>query len=809
MGNAVVRTAMLASHFASRARAARQHLYRLAHSQATTSRQTEESPQLWSSSPVNASPDVSSGPERTTVVRDRRSAAKVVAKLMSLPEDVLVAWDTETTDVNPAKESPVRRGSVICATAFAGDGVDFGNGPRLFVDCLDGEGGHGILQVFRGYFENKKCQKVWHNYAFDRHMLANHGIFSSGFGGDTMHMARLVDSSRQRYSLQELCRSYLDEGIEDKRSMAERFGYKESEKRIKLIIPPTVDLQRSVKYRDEWVDYASADAELTYRLCNTLKARLQNMSIHGTNSMPQLVDRFDNLYDLYRSVLLPFGELLTDVERVGFKVDVGWLQNAQLKADRDRLALEGKFRAWAQKRSPDARYMNINSDLQKQLFFFAPFKNKKTQAMLPKEKSFCVEPREFLPHKYVAEIEEEQRSQGLEQESASGKRRKLKKEIVLKGMKKPVSETTANGWPSVSGMALRKLAGNPRADPPVYGDESDHEMCLAIDDMIAASQISTLISTFIVPLQSWPGHDGRIHASLNLNTETGRISSRRPNLQNQPALEKDRYRVRQAFVPEEGRTLIVADYGQLELRLLAHITNCKSMIDAFSAGGDFHSRTALTMFDNVALAVERRECLLEREEGTCSDTTPLLKDMFSAERRKAKTLNFSIAYGKTVVGLAKDWNVSVDEARETLRLWYRDRQEVLEWQKQCKTFVHENQFVETILGRPRHLPSILKYWDVRSKRHAERAAINAPLQGSAADLVMAAMVKLHQNRVLAALGWKIILQVHDEIILEGPDEFAEIALPIVVEEMKNPVDVPLRVDLTVDAKCAKSWYDAK
>lgn len=754
----------------------------------------------------------------TTIVRDRRTAARAVEKLLSLPQETLVAWDTETTDVNPTKESPVGKGTVICATAYAGHTVNFGQGPRLYVDCLDGEAGLGMLDVFKGYFENERCNKVWHNYAFDRHVLANHGIVTRGFGGDTMHMARLVDSSRQRYSLEDLCYTYLDSGLV-KTSMKERFGsleiLKNGEAGKRSVVPATIDLQRSVEHGDEWIEYAAGDAELTHRLCLTLKAKLEEMVIVGNNSSPELTGRFENLYELYQHLLLPFGEVLTDIERTGFKVDVDWLKKAEVTADADRLALDDKFRAWAEKRSPDARYMNMNSGLQKQQLFFAPCTNRQdNKKKMPQEKSFDIEPAEFLPEKYVSEIREQCNPEAgevpNETQQKNKQHKKLKKTIVLKGLGKPFVEETASGWPSVSASAMEKLAGSPRGSPPVYGDPDDPEMCLAIDDMIASTRISTLISSFIVPLQHWPGEDGRIHASLNLNTETGRLSSRRPNLQNQPALEKDRYKVRNAFVPEEGNSLIVADYGQLELRLLAHITNCESMIEAFKAGGDFHSRTALTMFDEVALAVEKGECILEREDdGNSKDSPPLLKDMFSSERRKAKTLNFSIAYGKTVKGLARDWNVTAQEARETLKLWYRDRQEVLKWQVDCKAFLRKNKFVETILGRRRHLPDIDTVGNFGKRNHAERAAINAPLQGSAADLVMAAMVKLHKNRILNALGWKIILQVHDEIILEGPDESADIALPIVVKEMKNPVDVPLRVDLTVDANCAKSWYKAK
>ena len=122
------------------------------------------------------------------------------------------------------------------------------------------------------------------------------------------------------------------------------------------------------------------------------------------------------------------------------------------------------------------------------------------------------------------------------------------------------------------------------------------------------------MANFIKPLQALSDDNGRVHCQLNLNTETGRLSSRKPNLQNQPALEKDKYKIRDAFRANEGKTLIVADYGQLELRLLAHITECKSMIDAFKIGGDFHSRTAMGMYPYVEEAVRTGQCLLEREE---------------------------------------------------------------------------------------------------------------------------------------------------------------------------------------------------
>ncbi len=227
-------------------------------------------------------------------------------------------------------------------------------------------------------------------------------------------------------------------------------------------------------------------------------------------------------------------------------------------------------------------------------------------------------------------------------------------------------------------------------------------------------------------MQALVDKNSRIHCSLNLNTETGRLSSRRPNLQNQPALEKDQYRIRDAFVAEEGKTFIVADYGQLELRLLAHITDCKSMIEAFKSGGCFHSRTAMGMYDYIRKAVESGEVMLEWDYSKGQPTVPLVKDVYGSERRKAKTLNFSIAYGKTAFGLAADWGISKEEAEKALQAWYSDRPEVKAWQEATRASAKANGMVRTIMGRLRLLPDATFMGP--GTGHALRAAINTPIQ---------------------------------------------------------------------------------
>jgi DNA polymerase I len=338
------------------------------------------------------------------------------------------------------------------------------------------------------------------------------------------------------------------------------------------------------------------------------------------------------------------------------------------------------------------------------------------------------------------------------------------------------------------------------------------EGCKALFSLCAIGSIDTMITNFLTSLQELADDQSRVHCSLNLNTETGRLSSRRPNLQNQPALEKDKYKIRQAFQSSPGNKLIVADYGQLELRILASLTNCHAMIDAFAAGGDFHSRTALDMFEHVQKAVVDGECLLEWDYSKGSPPKPLLKDMFASERRKAKTLNFSIAYGKTAHGLSQDWGVSRKEAEDMLTAWYNARAEVKEWQDKTKSIAQNTGLTTTIMGRRRQLPTAMLN-DRKLMEQGMRASINTPIQGGAADIAMMAMNKINNNQKLKDLGWILLLQIHDEVMLEGPEETAEEAFDIVTECMEAPWVYGLRktaVPLTVDGSWQHTnWYEAK
>eukprot|EP00179_Madagascaria_erythrocladioides_P028058 CAMPEP_0198334002 /NCGR_PEP_ID=MMETSP1450-20131203/19330_1 /TAXON_ID=753684 ORGANISM="Madagascaria erythrocladiodes, Strain CCMP3234" /NCGR_SAMPLE_ID=MMETSP1450 /ASSEMBLY_ACC=CAM_ASM_001115 /LENGTH=720 /DNA_ID=CAMNT_0044038559 /DNA_START=60 /DNA_END=2222 /DNA_ORIENTATION=- len=715
--------------------------------------------------------------EGVTVVDDEESAEKVLAVLYDHPGEP-VAWDTETQGVDPSVESPVGKGRVICASAYGG--MDFGTGHRLWVDNLDECA--GVLGYFAEYFRDDGMKKVWHNYSFDKHVMKNTGIECRGLDGDTMHMARLEDTSRQSYSLEALARDMLHN---TKVTMKERFGaprvLKNNTLSKDLVVPPPEEIQRSVEHIKQWIEYACDDAEFTWQLRNALQALLEREKVDESGY---------TLYDVYQEYMVPFANTLVDMEYRGFKVDLRRLKEIEQQAIRDRDGLDLAFRNWAGTVCPDAREMNINSDKQKKQFFFAPVRNQKTGDLLGETKEF------------EAPMTEEEAAAA--EKEAKRARVKKRKKIFIKGLQLPVPEWTASGWPSVSQTSIRKLCGR----PPKYGDAFDKigaEGCESIAKMLESSAVSTLVTSFMVPLQAMADEGGRIHASLNLNTETGRLSCRRPNLQNQPALEKDLYKIRDCFTCERGNQLIVADYGQLELRLLAHLTKCEPMIAAFASGGDFHSRTALSMYKEIQEAVGRGEVVLEGGDGR----VPTLKEKFATERRRAKTLNFSIAYGKTAVGLARDWGISVEEARDTVERWYGSRPGVREWQAATTERARETGYVTTLLGRRRHLPDLRARFNYRARAHAERAAINAPLQGSAADVVMAAMVVLDRDAMLRELGWRLLLQIHDEVVLEGPAGSAEAAAARTRAIMEQPLATALRVGLAVDLQTGGTWYAAK
>lgn len=305
----------------------------------------------------------------------------------------------------------------------------------------------------------------------------------------------------------------------------------------------------------------------------------------------------------------------------------------------------------------------------------------------------------------------------------------------------------------------------------------------AIDMILEYRTLAKLKSTYCDGLVKETDENNRIHSIFNqTETRTGRISSLEPNLQNIPVRTEVGRELRKFFIAEEGRTLIDADYSQIELRVLAHIANDTEMIKAFTNGTDIHAVTASQVFN-------------------------LPEDMVnSTMRSRAKAVNFGIVYGIGAFSLAKDINVTRKEADNYIKAYLNHYSGVDSYMNAIVSKAKNDGYVETMNGRRRYLPELTSS-NHNLRAFGERVARNMPIQGTAADIIKIAMIRVYDRLKKENMQSKLILQVHDELIVEAPVEEAEKAAEILKEEMENAVK--LRVPLTVDAHIGKTWYDAK
>ncbi len=300
-------------------------------------------------------------------------------------------------------------------------------------------------------------------------------------------------------------------------------------------------------------------------------------------------------------------------------------------------------------------------------------------------------------------------------------------------------------------------------------------------------QLTKLKSTYTDAL---PGYihpeTGRVHTDYALaSTSTGRLSSSEPNLQNIPIRTEEGRAIRRAFIAEEGKKLVSADYSQIELRVLAHMADIPQLVKAFEEGLDIHAMTASEMF-GVPVA-----------------------GMDPNVRRRAKAINFGIIYGISAFGLAAQLGIPRGEAADYINRYFERFPGIRDYMDKTKAFCREHLYVETLFGRRAHYP------DIRSSQPSlrafqERAAINAPIQGSAADIIRRAMIRMDEALEAAKLSGKMLLQVHDELVFEVPDEEIEATIPVIRYVMENAAmpAVALRVPLHVDARAANNWDEA-
>ncbi|MBU5440045.1 DNA polymerase I [Tissierella sp. MSJ-40] len=341
-------------------------------------------------------------------------------------------------------------------------------------------------------------------------------------------------------------------------------------------------------------------------------------------------------------------------------------------------------------------------------------------------------------------------------------------EILFDRLSLPVIKKTKTGY-STDAEVLDKL-------------KNQHPI---VNNILRYRQIVKLKSTYIDGLMTLVDKDtNRIHSSFNQTiTNTGRISSTEPNLQNIPIKTEDGRKIRKAFVPENNDYLLVdGDYSQIELRVLAHISKDSKLIDAFKHNEDIHQKTASEVFK------------VEKEEVT------------SLMRSRAKAVNFGIVYGISDYGLSRDLNISRKEAKEYIENYLENYDLVKKYMEDIVEEGKEKGYVETILNRRRYIPE-LKAKNFNVKSFGERIAMNTPIQGSAADIIKMAMVKVYNELKSRKLKSRLILQVHDELIIEATEDEVVKVKGIMKNIMEN--SIKLAVPLKVDLKVGESWYETK
>ena len=345
-------------------------------------------------------------------------------------------------------------------------------------------------------------------------------------------------------------------------------------------------------------------------------------------------------------------------------------------------------------------------------------------------------------------------------------------DILFGKMGLPGARKTATGQWATGANILEELAAEGHALPA---------------KLLEWRQLAKLKSTYTDALQGYTNpQTRRVHTCYSLAaTTTGRLSSSEPNLQNIPIRTEEGRKIRSAFVAEPGHRIISADYSQIELRVLAHVADIPQLRQAFADGIDIHAATASAMF-GVPL----------------SEMTPDL-------RRNAKTINFGIIYGISAYGLAERLGIARDQAGAFIRQYFERFPGIRDYIEETKRSCRANGYVKTLFGRVCHYPDI-QISNPSQRAAVERQAINAPIQGSAADIIRRAMIRMEPVLAEKKLSARMLLQVHDELVFEAPEEEVEATLPVirkVMEEAPHPA-VQLSVPLAVDARAAANWEAA-
>ncbi len=525
-----------------------------------------------------------------------------------------------------------------------------------------------IVSEIKPLLSNPNIKKIGHNIKYDMHIFKQLGLDVYPVE-DTMIMSYVLDSSKNAHNMDELANLHLNYTT---------IHYSD------VCGSGKAQISFSEVPFDKALDYAAEDADITLRLYNIFKERIQN----------------ENMKDIYYNIDLPLIYSLFEMEEAGIKIDISKLSSLSIEFEKILSSLAGEI------------------------------------YQLSGEEFNILSPKQLG-------------------------------EILFDKMNIPYPEKKKATY-STDVEILKQLS------------YQGYEIA---DKVLKYREFAKLKSTYTDALQEQANKENdRVHTNyFQCGTSTGRLSSNNPNLQNIPIRSELGKDIRSAFIAKEGYKLLAADYSQIELRLMAEIADVKNLKQAFLDNVDIHTRTASQVFG-----------IAESE-------------MTSDIRRKAKAINFGIIYGISPFGLAKQLEISQEDAKNYIQNYFNVYPEILNYMENAKEFAHKNGFVETLDKRKLFIANIN---NPKLKSYAERAAINAPIQGTAADIIKKAMIRIRDVLKEKNLSndIKMLLQVHDELVFEVKNDFIDEAKILIKDIMENIVK--LSIPLVVEVGIANNWKDA-
>ena len=585
-----------------------------------------------------------------------------INKLASAPA---FAFDTETTSVDymDARLVGVSFCCEIGKAAYVPIAHDYEGAPQQLPQEL-------VLDKLRTLLEDPDRTVIGQNLKYDISVLANHGLNIKARIFDTMLESYVLNSVASRHNMDDLALKYLGISTVHFEDIAG--------KGAKQLTFNQIEIEKAGHY-------AAEDADITYRLHETLYPKLEQVP---------------GLLSVYSEIELPLVQILSVVERTGVMLD------------EDQLIGQSKE---LEKRM---------SDLQQEAF-------------------------------------------GLAGEEFNLGSPKQLQEIFFEKLGLPVIKKTPKGQPSTAEPVLQELA-------------LDYPLPKVIMEYRGLSKLKSTY-TDQLPKQI-ADRTGRVHTSYHQAVAaTGRLSSTDPNLQNIPIRTEEGRRVRKAFVAPDGYKVMAADYSQIELRIMAHLSGDEGLVSAFREGRDVHNATAVEVF------------------GAPADDVP------DEHRRSAKAINFGLIYGMSAFGLSRQLNISRGDAQAYIDLYFERYPGVRQYMDKTKALAADQGYVETIYGRRLYLPEI-KASNFQRRQAAERTAINAPMQGSAADIIKRAMISVDAWLRESDLDTRVTMQVHDELVLEVPENRVEEVAEGVESRMCAAAE--LSIPLVVEAGIGNNWDEA-